>query len=511
VIATGALGSALLLGARHFSEGRAALCAGADAHLAGIWERTPGTPRREAIRRIFESKSKTNAAQLFAGVSGLLDTFVDHWAAMYRETCEATRVHGEQSSEVLDLRMACLGQRLAGIKALTDVFAMADASVIDNAASAAGSLPNLEACSDIEMLRSIVQPPSDQKMRDKVTAVRAEIANARALVDAGQCTPATVAGAAALAEAKAVGYAPLEAEAYYVVGRAGNFCGDASAAVDAFEAAIFSAEASHHDEIAAEAAICVGGIFADRLRDTKAGRRWLRYSDALLTRMPGHPKLEAFALQSWGIVEQAEGKLSESVRDGQRALALKEQALGPLHPDTAISAMNLGNVLHDLGRDAEAEPYAARAVSTFDRLLGPESTAGATALLDHGEVLTTLGRYEDARHELERAVSIWTKAGANPFFVAYARLDLARLELAEKRPKEARRFVEDAVDVIAKQDPQLGAQARFVLAQALWPERRDRERAARLAREARSNLVATSAPAPKVAEVDAWLGSHATP
>jgi tetratricopeptide (TPR) repeat protein len=314
-----------------------------------------------------------------------------------------------------------------------------------------------------------------------------------------------------VATAKAVGYAPLEAEADYVSGRDGNFCSDGDAALAALEDAIFAAEASRHEEVAAEAAIIAAGIYGDRLRDTRAARRWLRYADALVSRLPGHPILEAYKLVSWGIVEQMEGDYEGAMRDQRRALELKEQALGPLHPDTAISTMNLGNVLHDIGRDAEAEPYGRRAAETMERILGPESGQTAVALFDWGEQLAGLGRRAEARQAFDRAIAIWTKADASPFFIACGRVDLARLELAEKRPLEARRLLEPSIDVIAKQDRERAAEGRFLLAQALWSERRERARAAGLAREARGTLVAASAPAPKRAEIDAWLAAHATP
>ncbi|HVR02244.1 MAG TPA: tetratricopeptide repeat protein, partial [Polyangia bacterium] len=413
--------------------------------------------------------------------------------------------------EVLDLRMACLGQRLGGVKALTDVLLNAEAGVIENAANAAGALPSLEACADVEMLRSVVQPPSDRKARERVDAIRADLAKARALGDAGQCTPAVAAAAVALRAAKEVGYAPLEAEAYYVSGRAGNFCGDAAAAIEALEEATFAAETSRHDEIAVEASSFVALLYADRLRDNKSARRWLRYGDAILRRLPDHPLFEAQSLMGWGVVYQIEGKDAEAVREQQRALALKEQALGPRHPDTAISAMNVGLALHELGRDVDAEPYAARAVDTFESVLGPESAQGAMALLDYGEVLTALGRYGDARKALDRAVAIWKKNDASPFFIAYGRFDLARVALGEKQPAEARALLEGAPEILGKQDRPAGAQARFLLARAMWETPRDRSRATVAARDARQELATARGPAAKIAEVDAWLQSHASP
>jgi thioredoxin-like negative regulator of GroEL len=125
--------------------------------------------------------------------------------------------------------------------------------------------------------------------------------------------------------------------------------------------------------------------------------------------------------------------------------------------------------------------------------------------------LTSLGRYADARRALDRAIAIWKKTGANFYFIVYGRVDLARVALGEKQPAEARALLEGAPEVLDKQDRPAGAQARFLLARAMWETPRDRMRAKAVAGDARKELVAAGARATKVAEVDAWLGSHASP
>ena len=79
------------------------------------------------------------------------------WTQVYTETCEATHVRGDQSAEVLDLRMDCLGERLASARALSDVLAGADGQVVDNAVAAASALPMLARCSDVPMLRAVIE------------------------------------------------------------------------------------------------------------------------------------------------------------------------------------------------------------------------------------------------------------------------------------------------------------------------------------------------------------------
>jgi tetratricopeptide (TPR) repeat protein len=477
--------------------------------LEGIWELGRDSARKQAIRSTFVATGRVGAARAFTGVTGLLDQYLTAWTSTYRDACEATHVRGEQSTEVLDLRMACLGQRLAGVRALTDILSTADGSVVDNAVSAVGSLPSLEGCSDVATLKSVIQPPRDQKTLQRVEEARGQIARARALSDAGQCVQALAASRTAVASADAVGYLPVRAEALFVDGRTGDFCADASAAIPSLEEAVWAAEASHHDEVIVNAAGTAAVMYADRMHDARAGRRWIRHARAVLARLSSHPVLEAFTATDEAVVYLAEGKTAEAAREAQRALTLKEQVFGPMHPDTAISAMNLGDELHELGRADEAEPFARRAVVAFESLLGPDSSQLAMALVNQAEDLTALGSHAAARAALTRAIAIWRRAGASPFLIAFAEADLARVALAEKKAGEAVALLEGAVEILAKQDQIRGAEARFTLARALWERAATHARAVQQARAARKDLVAGAAPAAKLAEVDAWLQQHA--
>jgi len=55
----------------------------------------------------------------------------------------------------------------------------------------------------------------------------------------------------------------------------------------------------------------------------------------------------------------------------QRALAIREQLLGPHHPDTAQSLNNLAELYRDQGKYAEAEPLYQQALAIYEQLLGP--------------------------------------------------------------------------------------------------------------------------------------------
>jgi len=54
----------------------------------------------------------------------------------------------------------------------------------------------------------------------------------------------------------------------------------------------------------------------------------------------------------------------------KRALAICEKALGPDHPDTAISLNNLGLLYANQGKYSLAEPLYERAIAIFENSLG---------------------------------------------------------------------------------------------------------------------------------------------
>src|SRR5206468_8004069 len=121
-----------------------------------------------------------------AAASRALDGYTTRWTAMRTEACLATRVHGTQSAEMLDLRMECLRRRLDDVRALAEVLVVADADLVSRAPEAAGGLPPLDACADAEALRAPVRPPADPTTRSLVDAAHRVLATVRALTVAGR-------------------------------------------------------------------------------------------------------------------------------------------------------------------------------------------------------------------------------------------------------------------------------------------------------------------------------------
>jgi tetratricopeptide (TPR) repeat protein len=93
----------------------------------------------------------------------------------------------------------------------------------------------------------------------------------------------------------------------------------------------------------------------------------------------------------------------------ERALAIREKALGPEHPHTAASLNNLGLLLRDQGDYAGARPLFERAMAICDKALGPEHPDTARVCGNLAR-LRLLGDPSEARALGTRALAALDKA-----------------------------------------------------------------------------------------------------
>lgn len=104
------------------------------------------------------------------------------------------------------------------------------------------------------------------------------------------------------------------------------------------------------------------------------------------------------------------GRLDEARALHERALALREEALGPRHAELAGSLNNVAVLLMDLRRHDEAVPLLKRAVRISREAAGRKHPRHATALTNLASALMKLRRAAEAKPHLERALAINTEA-----------------------------------------------------------------------------------------------------
>ncbi|HEX9100936.1 MAG TPA: serine/threonine-protein kinase [Polyangia bacterium] len=461
-------------------------CRGADGELAGVWS----AARKEALRAAFAKTGKPFAADAFAAVAGALDGYGARWVAMRTDACEATRVRGTQSAELLDLRMECLQRRLDDVRAQVELFSAADDEVVTRAPEMARSLPALSACADAETLRAPVRPPADAAMRKRVDGARKSLATIHALWQGGRYAAADRQLAPVVAEAHAVGYRPLEGEVLLQAARVADSSGDYPRARCAYADAAVAAEAGRDDVTAALAECGLVWVIGERLGKYADAHAEARVAQAKIDRLGRQDMLQAQLDAHLAAIFSEEGKYKEAEERAERVLATREKVLGPddyavgealgdladvkvglaayndavalyrraigiieknfggAHPKAGNLHVNLGAALRASGHVDEAVQEYRRADEIIERSLGPEHPMLATVDINYGTVLLEEGHEAAAEAQFKRALAIWTKQlGADHPSTGTAWFRLGNVALKEGRAKEARADYQKTLDI----------------------------------------------------------------
>jgi len=145
------------------------------------------------------------------------------------------------------------------------------------------------------------------------------------------------------------------------------------------------------------------------------------------------------------------GKYREAVALAERALALREKALGPNHPDVATNLNNLAEVYRVQGAYGKAEPLLVRATDIREKALGPSHPDIAQSLNDLAELYLAQGAYNKAEPLLARALDIREKAlGPSHPEVAQSLNNLAELYRAQGAYSKAEPLLVRALDIREK-------------------------------------------------------------
>jgi CHAT domain-containing protein/Tfp pilus assembly protein PilF len=122
----------------------------------------------------------------------------------------------------------------------------------------------------------------------------------------------------------------------------------------------------------------------------------------------------------------------------QRALRIRETALGSDHPEVGITLNNLAHLYQDQGNYPAAEPLFQRALQIFETALGPEHPYVATVVSALAELYRVQGNYDAAEPLYARSLQISeTGLGPNHPSVANSLNNLALLHYGRSSYDEA--------------------------------------------------------------------------
>ncbi len=439
------------------TELAAPACDDGNARVAAIWN----PPRRAAL----EATAVTRGAPWVAGAihafATRVDDYSDAWKEMYRDTCRATRVLAIQSAEAMDLRMACLDRRLAGLGALVTVMSGADLGALRKAGEVADGLPPLADCADVKALRQVVRRPADPGVSARLDTVDGELARLGALYAIGDVTGTVALADRVIAEARDLGYAPSLAQGLYWRGRAiADRAGGAEA--EAMFAQTFAAAlGAGEDAMAADAAARISqeALWAAKLPEFE---RWQSVAHALAARV-GAVGVTNFVDQLGCMAEHYSGKVRTRLAC-LRDLAKRESATGKL---TEWLVTTLGIAAAEAGEPAEAIHWLEQGVALARAENGSDHprTLEMRAYLCRG--LTDLGDFVRAAAECGDALPRLIKSAPDDrLLIARLRWYLADAELGLHHPDRARPLLEAA---LAGGDDEIKSAARMLLATLAEP------------------------------------------
>lgn len=389
---------------QHYEASRSLVCKGAERKLDGVWDAT----RKAEVRKALALADPVYGPQAWPRVESLLDAYTRSWVRQHTAACESTRLRGEQSEALLDLRMVCLESRREEIAAATALLARADAEVTGNAVDVARGLSGLGGCADGGALLAVAAPEDDPVVRSRIAALRAELARGEALERAAKYPEALAVLEAANRAADATGYAPLRAELRLRLGAVRGRLGRPDAMRETLLEAVELAQASRHDEVVAQATSFL--ILASSLLGQPAETEvWERLSKSALERLGGNVEIAGERHLFLGMAAVRSRRPEEAIGHFQAFLSLERKPGDEMRQAAHTAHLSLGVAYGELGRLEDARRHLERSLEEGIRAYGPDHPGGASSLANLGLNHRRRGDLSAARDAYSRSLAIFDR------------------------------------------------------------------------------------------------------
>jgi tetratricopeptide (TPR) repeat protein/predicted Ser/Thr protein kinase len=407
---------------------------------------------RSTIEQAFLASDLSSAGETWTRVESTMDAYAQAWTDVRTRACLETRIDQARDLDEYDAMVECLDEHRTTFATLIDTWHQPERRQIAGAASAANYLPPLSTCSDAAQLAARARLPDDPDTRASVTALRHRLKRVRALALALDYDAALREAEAVLAEAQALGWAPLVAEARLSLGFQQKALGRYDDAHGSMKQAFVEAGEAGHDLVALEAATALIYLVGHQLGRPESGLVWSEIAGMLIGRLGLEGSLQEAEWQDdIGVLRDDLGEYEPALAAYQRALELREAKLGPDNLLVALSLDHLGVANHALDRIPEARALNQRVLTIRRNLLGPEHAEVAGALDNLGTIQYAEGKPEEAIATFEQSLAIWKSIlGPNHIDVALplGNIGAVRLELGDYRGAldafEASRAIQEA-------------------------------------------------------------------
>ncbi len=445
-LALAGLAASLIAAALLATRGESSVCAGGPERWASVW-----SPEREAtVSAALLATGQPHAAATATRVAEGLAAHGAAFVAMHHEACAATRLRGEQSDALLDLRMTCLGERLTEVDALARRLAVADSAAAERAVAAVASLTPISSCADTAALTAAVPPPGDPETRARVDAARVRLADLTAMHRLGHYQEGLPLARALVGDSRAIAHAPLTAAALLLLAGFEADAGDPATTTTILLDAVAEAARAGDRELHAEAWIALTRHTAITLRRPDDATHWATAMSAAIDLAHASPDRRAAGLSARGDALLLRGDYAGARAAYEQALALwVADGADPLRRSEVMD--RLGAALKHLGLPDQARAMYSESLAAIERSLGPLHPRVASSLTNLANLARDAGDYTTAWTLTQRALTV-REAAHGPDHPGVARLHFNLAFIAELRgdPAAARAGAERALAIFER-------------------------------------------------------------
>jgi tetratricopeptide (TPR) repeat protein/predicted Ser/Thr protein kinase len=333
-----------------------------------------------------------------------IDDYASDWATLRTQTCIDVNVERTRDQASHDSIVECLDARRARFAGLLAAWEQPDNRTVLAATQAAANLMPLSTCTS-ELLAERARPP--EALESAVVDLRAQIERVEAMHLAGDYDDGLAQALEIRAQADALRWRPLQAEASLLLGMLQSSLGKYDEARASHEQAFFHAAAGGDDTTMLLATTQLAHEVGYHLAQHEQGQMWGTLGESLIERLGLAGSLrEAAVLGALAGVSTMRGEYDDALQRFQRALTIKQAILGADHPSVANTINSIGVVLFNQSGGDEALEYFRRSLSIEQATLGPEHPGVANSLNNLAAALQQLERYDEALEYHQLALAL---------------------------------------------------------------------------------------------------------
>lgn len=427
-----ALGAAYGFGARGTEAVAPVECPRPETLRAELWDE----PHRARVKAAYAADPREHVRSMAESALTKIDAWSERWSEERAAACQATRVRGEQSETLLQVRLRCYDAAAVRLRALAGVLIESS----DDRASVpvlVSTLPGLTLCGDTEWLERNSQLPAGENGPARLVALDEAVASAMLAYQAGRLGPARDIYEGALEEARALQHEPSEASVLFGLARIDHAEGKVELAEAGLTESMTKWLASGDEYRATLAALELMGYADTNGSNPAARRRWTKLAEGMLAKLGSPPELQGRLEMRLASAFEDEGDLQTALEHAERGLAFYEEVYGERDPSVAEAYETLGGLLQELGRAEDGLPHVEHSLAIEIELWGPDHPRVAASRDNLAIIYGSLGRAEDAARQLEMALScLEATYGPDSFELADVLTNLGEARMMQDRPAD---------------------------------------------------------------------------